>query len=72
MTKETLTTFWVVQRIGSPIQFVTYAMGLTEDVMSARKYNTPEEAREWSDFAEGDLNSCRVRKVTVTTKVEVE
>ena len=72
MTKEIFSTFWVVQKLGSPIQFVTYSVGLTEDVMLARKHSSPESAKEWAEFVEGEGYYCRVRKVSVTTKIELE
>jgi hypothetical protein len=72
MIKETYSAFWVVQKIGTPIQFVTYSTGLTEDIMSARKYMSEKEAQEWCDFVENEHNPCRIRKVVITTKIELE
>ncbi len=72
MIKETHSAFWVVQKIGSPIQFITYSTGLTEDIMSARRYTSQEAAQEWCDFVEGEWKSCRVRKVIITTRLELE
>lgn len=71
MTKETFESYYVIQKLGSPTKFVTYSIGLTEDPTLARKFSTPSEAQEWVDHINGDGWDCRVRTITLTTKLEL-